>query len=70
MTVGVWKISGENLELKITRGDCVVAGKTFTLTPTISDGVLNFNTIVFHENDIADAMARDNSTEIYVLADE
>ena len=70
VTVGVWKISGENLELKITRGDCVVAGKTFTLTPTISDGVLNFNTIVFHENDIADAMARDNSTEIYVLADE
>ena len=55
---------------KTNEGNWLIAQEYRYNVPYATDSFHRNYTIVFHENDIADAMARDNSTEIYVLADE
>lgn len=65
---GSWEIINKTLKLKIGITDCLTTGETFSLTPTINDRSLNFNMVVFHTNDITDALMKANSTEYYIRA--
>jgi hypothetical protein len=69
-TYGTWEILNMTLKLKIGVSDCLTTGESFTLTPTISDRNLNFNMVVFHANDMTDALTKSNSTEFYVRVGE
>ena len=63
---GTWEIAGITLKLKVGRTDCLTTGQTYTLTPTITATSLNLNKVVFHENDMTDALTKNESTEYFV----
>lgn len=65
-TYGSWEILGASLKIKIGRSDCLITGQSYTLTPTLSVTNLNLNKVVFHENDMTDALTKANSTENFV----
>jgi len=67
---GTWEIAGATLKLKIGRTDCLTTGQSYTLTPTLSVHHLNLNTVVFHANDLTDALTKSNSTEYFVRVGE
>lgn len=67
-TYGDWKINGSTLQLKIGRTDCQETGRSYTFMPTINENSLNFNMVVFHENDMTDALTKSNSTEYFTFA--
>jgi len=62
---GKWTVTGASLSLKVGRSDCLSFGQTFNITPTINESEMRFNTVVFHENDMTDALLKSNATEFY-----
>ena len=66
-TYGDWTIAGSTLNLKIGRTDCQTTGRSYTVVPTITESSLNFNTVIFHENDMNDALIKSNSTEYFTF---
>ena len=69
-TYGTWTITGKVLKIKIGRSDCLVTNSTFDVMPTITDRSLNFNTTVFHANDMTDQLTKETSAEYYVRVGE
>ena len=67
---GTWEITGSVLKLKIGRTDCLETGRSYTLTPTITERNLNLNTVVFHENDMTDNLTKSISSEYFVRVGE
>ena len=65
-TYGTWEIAGASLKLKMGRSDCLITGQSYTLTPTLNVTTLDLNKVVFHENDMTDALVKANSTEHFV----
>ena len=65
-TYGTWEIAGASLKIKIGRSDCLITGQSYTLTPTLNVTTLDLNKVVFHENDMTDALTKANSTEHFV----
>ena len=63
---GSWEIAGVTLKIKIGRTDCQETGRSYTVTPTITPTSLNLNMLLFHENDMTDALSKANATEYYV----
>lgn len=66
-TYGKWEISGASLKLTIGRADCgAPSNPIYTVTPTLSVSDLYLNKVVFHENDMTDALTKANATEHFV----
>lgn len=65
-TYGEWTINGASLKLKMGRSDCLITGQSYTITPKLTVQDLNLNKVVFHENDMTDALTKSNSTEHFV----
>lgn len=67
---GTWTITGNLLKIKIGRTDCLVTGQSYDIMPTITDRNLNFNTTVFHANDMTDQLTKEYAAEYYVRVGE
>jgi hypothetical protein len=66
-TYGSWKLEGASLKIIVTMPRCQEPDVgTYTTTPTLTATDLNLNTVVFHANDLSDAMIKPFATEHFV----
>jgi hypothetical protein len=66
-TYGKWEITGASLKLTIGRADCgAPSNPIYTITPSLSVTDLYLNKVVFHENDMTDALTKANAMEHFV----
>lgn len=63
---GNWSITGASLKITMGRSDCHITNQSYTITPKLTVTDLNLNKVVFHENDMIDALTKTNSTEHFV----
>lgn len=69
-TYGTWTITGNVLNIKLGRTDCLETNRSYTVMPTINERSLNLNTTLFHANDMTDALTKENAAEYYVRVGE
>lgn len=69
-TYGEWSISGSTLNLKIGRTDCMVTGTKYQIVPKVDEFNLSLSKVIFHDNDMTDALTKSNSVEYFVRVNQ